>query len=576
MISKSVVAKIWLTIVCMVAFVLLLVSVLLQQFFDQYLRREQAMNLYAMAQVVQRMALRDPDLSLVHAITPDINVVQNADIAVAYPLASNKVLQQAYNAFTPAERKVFQAGKPVIRHSSSAGSDTLAVYLKIPGSQESGMVLVKQQSSVLAAPIASIRNILIFALVLGVILTTGLAFVISKHLSRPLVQMNEAAERMAQGDFSRQVNVVTSDEVGRLGHTFNKLAQQLAQTIAALSMERDQLSSILSSLEDGVIAVNLSGEITLANPPALRRLSTAWLEETGDPDGNVLPPSLMRMMESVMATRQSKVEDMRWQGRFVMVTMMPLYESDAIRLRGIVTVLRDVTEERRLNRLRKDFLANVSHELRTPLSMMQGYAEALLDDFGNNRAQQRELAEIIHDETLRMRRLVNDILDLAQLESGQFQMTFAPLDLCSLVRRTGRKFMALSSDRGIQLCVEVSDVPVMIKGDADRIDQVLINLIDNALRHTDPGGRVRIAVHSSGRHARLVVSDTGHGIPAEDIPYIWERFYKADKARTRGGAGTGLGLAITRQIVSEHNGDVIVDSDLGRGTTFTVVIPLLT
>jgi two-component system sensor histidine kinase ResE len=215
----------------------------------------------------------------------------------------------------------------------------------------------------------------------------------------------------------------------------------------------------------------------------------------------------------------------------------------------------------------------VSHELRTPLSMMQGYAEALQDEFGDNPEQRRELADIIHDETLRMKRLVNDLLDLAQLESGQFQMNFQDLDLTDIVRRVARKFQALAGDREIQLCVEVPEEPVYVQADADRMEQVFTNLMDNAIRHTGPNGTVTIALRESGGHVQVRVSDTGSGIPEEDIPYIWERFYKADKARTRGSSGTGLGLAITRQIVLEHRGDIVVNSTVGVGTTFIVSLP---
>jgi two-component system sensor histidine kinase ResE len=242
-------------------------------------------------------------------------------------------------------------------------------------------------------------------------------------------------------------------------------------------------------------------------------------------------------------------------------------------MRGTLAVLRDVTEEHRLDRLRKDFVANVSHELRTPLSMMQGYAEALLDDISDDPTQRRELTEIIYDETLRMKRLVNDLLNLAQLESGQFQMNRQLVDFAQIMRRIGRKFQALAQDFGVVFELDAPKEELYMFADADRIEQVFTNLLDNAFRHT-PEGSITFAADIRNRHAYVRVADTGAGISEEDLPFIFERFYKADKARTRSRSGTGLGLAIARHIVVEHGGDMLVESKIGVGTTFTVVLPV--
>ncbi|CAM3787940.1 ATP-binding protein [Alicyclobacillus pomorum] len=572
MIRNSIVAKLWVTIVGMVILVLVLLSMLLQQFFDNYVYQQQSRELTRLSESVH-VLLEHNNLTFVQSIADQLAKVQDAHIAIQVPYTASPTLSAVYRQFSAKERQSFDRGQPVIERGLMNGADTVSVYMKVPTAGQPGIQVVTQQMSVLNEPIARMRNLILFASVLGVLMTTGLAFVVSKNLSRPLVQMNRAAEQMAKGNFNGRIQVVTNDEVGRLGRTFNALANELEQTIAALTVETDQLSSILSSLEDGVVAADLQGMITLANPPALRRLATLGLGESGVPQASVLPSQLKDIMQTVIAEKRTTVREMSIQGRDIVVTMTPLYQSDGSTIRGVVGVLRDVTEERKLDRLRKDFIANVSHELRTPLSMMQGYAEALQDEFGDNPEQRRELADIIHDETLRMKRLVNDLLDLAQLESGQFQMNFQDLDLTDIVRRVARKFQALAGDREIQLCVEVPEEPVYVQGDADRMEQVFTNLMDNAIRHTGPNGTVTIALRESGGHVQVRVSDTGSGIPEEDIPYIWERFYKADKARTRGSSGTGLGLAITRQIVLEHRGDIVVNSTVGVGTTFIVSLP---
>lgn len=575
MIRRSIVAKLWLTIVGMVVLVFALLSILLQQFLDNYVYQQQATELTRLATSVQ-MLVQENDFNLAETVAAQLANVQHAKIVMGAPFSANDELRLAYNHFTDTQKAAFQAGQTVTVRGSTGGSDTVSVYLVIPSANQSGMLAVEQRMSVLNEPLARMRNLIVFATVLGILLTTGLAFVISKNLSRPLIQMNRVAEEMALGNYDGQIEVVTQDEVGRLGRTFNVLANQLEKTITALSLEKDQLSSILTSLADGVVATDVEGYITLANPPALRRLSALLLAELGAPEPTRLPKSLLSVMHSVIETKETTVREMLWQGRNVVVTMTPLYESDGVTVRGVVSVLRDVTEERRLDRLRKDFIANVSHELRTPLSMMQGYSEALLDEFGDDPKQRTELTEIIHDETMRMKRLVNDLLDLAQLESGQFQMAYEELDLVTLIRRVTRKFQTLATERGVDIEAYLPDESVMISADIDRLEQVFTNLVDNALRHTQADGNVHIRVKTSNKYAQVRVSDTGSGIPDEDIPFIWERFYKADKARTRGASGgTGLGLAITKHIVSEHGGDIIVDSKVGEGTTFTVTIPRL-
>jgi two-component system sensor histidine kinase ResE len=576
LIRNSIVAKLWLTIVFMVVVVLALLSILLQQFFDNYVYRQQTRQLTRLAESMQVLVENTKDPQVATQIAEQVAYVQQANIHVllSFDYATNPQLRAAYQRFTDSQRKAFDAGHPVVVSGEADGADIVSVYLRLGDAPMPGMLEVWQNISALDEPIALMRNLIIFAMVLGILLTTGLAFVVSKNLSRPLVQMNEAAEQMVEGKFYGKIDVVTNDEVGRLGRTFNVMADELEHTIAALSFEKEQLSNILASLHDGVVAADLDGRITLANPPAVRRLQSASLAATGVPDSTRLPQDLQGLLDAVVEARAPVTRELSWQGRDIRVTMTPLYQSNGQQLRGVVAVLRDVSEERRLDRLRKDFIANVSHELRTPLSMMQGYAEALLDEFGDDPVQRRELTEIIHDETLRLKRLVNDLLDLAQLESGQFQMSFAAVEVVDLVRWVARKFQTLAAERGVTLSTELPEHPVVVRGDADRLEQVFTNLVDNALRHTDAGGSVCLSVSQSPGHAQIRVSDTGSGIPEEDIPYIWERFYKADKARTRGRSGTGLGLAITRHIVDAHGGDIIVDSQVGKGTTFTVFIPL--
>lgn len=263
------------------------------------------------------------------------------------------------------------------------------------------------------------------------------------------------------------------------------------------------------------------------------------------------------------------------------VIMTPLYTNSTVR--GAVAVLRDVTEEDRLEKVRRDFVANVSHELRTPLSMMQGYSEALLDDIAVTPEEQKELVKVIHDESLRMGRLVHNLLDLARLETGRFEMKFAKVDLGELSQRVVRKFTTLCQQHNVRLechLQQPNEQLVIQKGDPDRLEQVWTNLLDNALRHTPAGQSIQLSVFrqhdETGREVvNVQFQDEGAGIPPEDVPYIFERFYKADKARTRSGSsGTGLGLAIVKNLVTAHHGKIDVHSEIGKGTTFSISLPV--
>ncbi|HZG82715.1 MAG TPA: ATP-binding protein, partial [Brevibacillus sp.] len=263
-------------------------------------------------------------------------------------------------------------------------------------------------------------------------------------------------------------------------------------------------------------------------------------------------------------------EDIPVQGRIWSLVMVPLMDKEQIR--GAVAVIRDMTRERKLDKMRNDFVANVSHELRTPLSMLQGYSEAIVDDMVATPEEHKELAQIIYDESVRMTKLVNELLSLARMEAGHVELFKERIELRPYLERIHRKFNNLAREQDISLSLEVTTPHQYADFDPDRMEQVLTNLIDNALRHTPSHGSVMIRARGE-KVLWLEISDTGSGIPQEDLPFVFERFYKADKARTRGRAGgTGLGLAIAKNIIDAHGGTISVQSKLGEGTTFTISI----
>lgn len=445
-----------------------------------------------------------------------------------------------------------------------------------------GLFLLEYIDLTFADP-GQIKNLFIYAGIIGFLLTTFFAFFLLTKITQPLREMKDAANRIGQGDYSTRVAIRSSDEIGELANTFNQMASELNTLIRDLQHERDHLSSVLRSMTDSVISFDAEGEVILTNPQGQHLLdewsSVDWLdEETPERDAHV-PGPLREAFRVCMKSGKEMTVKVHVKSGVWSVVMTPLAATDSVR--GVVAVLRDVTEEFRVDKMRKDFVANVSHEIRTPLSMVQGYSEALLDDIAASPEERRELVQVIHDESLRMGRLVKDLLDLARMEAGHLEMTFQPVDINSLLSRVYRKFAALAKERNINLTKSDENPALILEaGDGDRLEQVLTNLMDNALRHTPSGASITLDAAridgAKGDYLEIKVADEGQGIPREDLPYIFERFYKADKARKRdtNTGGTGLGLAIVKNLIEAHTGTIQAISEQGKGTTFTIKLPV--
>lgn len=427
-----------------------------------------------------------------------------------------------------------------------------------------------------------VKNLFIMTGIIGFLLTTFFAFFLSTRITAPLVQLKKAAVSISEGNYSTRVFIPSNDEIGQLSKTFNQMSQQMEETINALHHEKEHLGSVLRSMTDAVMTFDANGNMILVNPQG-EKLVNAWHSITWEDESQVnnkqaIPEPLLPLFQSVVSETKEMISKLHVQNGVWSVVLTPLHSQGKIR--GVVAVLRDVTEEHKLNKLRKDFVANVSHELRTPLSMLQGYSEALIDGIAESREESQELAQIINDESLRMGRLVDNFLDLAKMEAGHLDLNCDVVNLSELINRVVRKFSAFSKDEGIvleQLLDNEHDLQITC-GDEDRLEQVLTNLIDNAIRHTPAGASIivrgKYVSQGQGRSVMIDVEDEGEGIPPEDMDYIFERFYKADKARTRGILGNnGLGLSIVKNIVESHKGTIEVNSILGHGTTFSLTIP---
>ncbi|KIL34867.1 histidine kinase [Cohnella kolymensis] len=445
-----------------------------------------------------------------------------------------------------------------------------------------GIFLLQYIDGVTFADPVRVKHLFIYTGAIGFLLTTVFAFFLFTKITQPLREMREAADRVAQGEYSTRVTIRSSDEIGELANTFNQMASELNTLIRALQHERDHSSSVLRSMTDAVVSFDAEGAVFLANPQGQYLLddwnTVDWTDEDVSPKDGQVPGPLRETFRNVIMSGKELTAKIHVKSGVWSVVMTPLASTDSVR--GAVAVLRDVTEEFRVDKMRKDFVANVSHEIRTPLSMVQGYSEALLDDIAATPEERHELVQVIHDESLRMGRLVKDLLDLARMEAGHLDMTFQTVDVNALMGRVYRKFAALAKERGIVLTRTEEDPALVLEAaDADRLEQVLTNLMDNALRHTASGAGIELGARrlegTKNGLLELSVRDEGQGIPAEDLPYIFERFYKADKARKRDiTGGTGLGLAIAKNLIVAHGGQIEARSTPGKGTTFTITLPV--
>lgn len=473
-----------------------------------------------------------------------------------------------------------------MRASHTTGDRTLyrAVRLNEPDTTSSPLYLrLGLPMTTLEQELTKLKRNLTLAFGSAFLIAVGLSIWLARSLTKPLSDMATAARQLAGGNYSVRIQTPSRDEVGLLAATLNHMTDELRSKIEELSEDRAQLLAMLTSMVEGVMVLDYKGRILQVNPALERMFGVTRAETRGRPSLEVFGHSeLNALVSSVLATRTGQKDEiiLTPSGRCLDVEASVAggeQDNEAC----AVLVFHDITELRRLENIRKDFVANVSHELRTPLTSIKGYVEALLDGGKDDPETSVRFLEIILKQSDRLNLILEDLLQLSKIESGQLQFKKEPLHIGSVIERTIAMIKPLAEKKQHRLRSQVAaDLP-LITGDEERLVQVLANLLDNAIKYTPEGGQITVAarpISPSRAEAprtsiELTVTDTGIGIPEQDRPRVFERFYRVDKARSRELGGTGLGLAIVRHIVEGHGGQIWVEGNMPTGSRFVVRLP---
>jgi two-component system sensor histidine kinase VicK len=427
--------------------------------------------------------------------------------------------------------------------------------------------------------ISNIALIFVTATIIAIAIAIIVSMLVARSITQPIGEMREQALRIAKGDYSHTIDIKAHDELGQLAETFNQLAERIEETQEAMEAERNRLDSVLTYMTDGVIATDRRGRVIMINEMALSLLNLKQEESIGesvlkllDIEESYTLRSLLENTEEMLLERSSDVSHMN---RLILRVDFSMIRRESGFISGLVAVLHDVTEQEKTEQERRDFVSNVSHELRTPLTSMRSYIEALHDGAWKDGEIAPHFLEVTLEETDRMIRMINDLLSLSKLDSGNAQLQLEFVNFNNLVNFVLDRFdmMVNNTEKSYKIQREFTKRDLWLEIDTDRIIQVIDNIMNNAIKYSPDGGTVTVRLIETHNHVILSVSDQGMGIPRKDLAKIFDRFYRVDKARARQQGGTGLGLAISRDVLKAHGGSIWAESRENYGSTFFISLP---
>jgi two-component system, OmpR family, phosphate regulon sensor histidine kinase PhoR len=485
-------------------------------------------------------------------------------------------LQAIENHFYRDEvQQAMKSGLGSSRRFSTTAREEMLYIAAIFGDTPKRIIRLSTPLTQIETITAQLRGMLLVLLFGAFVLTIVLSLLGSILISKPVKKVAIVAKRIAGGDFSARGTIASSDEIGDLSRTLNDIADQIKVKMDETNSTKSRFEAVLLSMSEGVMVVDSKGTILLMNQSLRDFLSVRDM-----PLGRK-PMEILRNIEV-----QSIVDDALQSNTDVCsreITLL-LPEEKVLhihanpikwgsKIEGAVLVFHDITELRRLEKIRQDFVANVSHELRTPLSSIKGYAETLIDGAFDDHDNAMNFLNTIHNESERLSNLIEDLLSLSKIESGKLKMALAPCSIIAVAKQSVSSLEKHAKGKSISVSINIpADIPNVIADEA-RLSQVFFNLIDNAIKYTNEGGKITVAACDIGNFVQVEISDNGIGIPEADISRIFERFYRIDRARSRELGGTGLGLSIVKHIVQALGGNVRVTSTLGLGSTFIFTIP---
>ncbi|MBE0449944.1 MAG: HAMP domain-containing protein [Clostridia bacterium] len=431
-----------------------------------------------------------------------------------------------------------------------------------------GLIYLRYDLNDIYGTLNRARRIILQAVAMSLVLSIIIGFLLSKSITDPINEVTLKAAKLAEGDFNQIVEVRSEDEIGALSKTFNFLTGELKKYISEISSEKSKLEAIINYMEDGLIAINAEGQIIHCNPKAGKLLTTDGVfndDIIGD---------LLSIYSSGKLNNGIGSKSISYNLLILKVNFAPFLDESSKKM-GVVFVLQDITEEERLENMRREFVANVSHELKTPLTSIKSYTETILDGAVDDPEMQKTFLEVINTEADRMARLVRDLLELSNFDSDTIRLKRERYEVNSLLDTCVLKVKATADQKRQEMVNHYKDIKIYALIDYDKIEQLVLNILSNGIKYSNEDSQIIIDLRegSDEDHFELVVTDSGIGIPDQDLNRIFERFYRVDKARSRELGGTGLGLSIAKEIAEAHGGDIRIDSEYGVGTKVTIILP---
>ncbi|MHC0551853.1 two-component system histidine kinase PnpS [Salinicoccus sp. CNSTN-B1] len=464
-----------------------------------------------------------------------------------------------------------------IRYSTTQDFNMMYVALPLVSEGETvGAVRSSLSLGIIDDAMDQLRFSLSIALGLMFLIAAIATTMLARSITRPIDNIMNVTSRLRRKDYSSRVNTEAKGEIGDLSRSINALAASLQSQMKEIEENEQQLTSIISNMVSGVMLVNQDGKVALMNASMEKFLSQHKDNLIGQPYEKVGERfALSPHIHAVFETNEKVHEEVHsyYPHERIMDAHLAPYYGQGWQQCGVIIVLHDITEIRRLEKMRSDFVANVSHELKTPVTSVRGFSETLMSGEVTDEETTQQFLKIIHDESQRLDRLIRDLLNLSKIEKQEMPLNLEPLNLTALAHEVSVTLQGAIEEKKTRLALPDPSRDVYLEGDEDRLRQIILNLVGNGINYTAEGGAVKLSLKEDTNNVRLIIEDDGIGIPEESLPRIFERFYRVDRARSRHSGGTGLGLAIVKHLIESHHGEIEVESREGEGTTFIVTLP---